>query len=119
MRQLAHLGRFAFADKGARVRGFEPLTNDASHSRAGAFSQSFEFVERFFGADSRLGAEFDPDQDGAFVMLVGNVVGLSQILTSIAETYLRLYQIPAIPGTAPLLPRPLLHGRGGRPHSGR
>jgi hypothetical protein len=85
-RQLAHFGRFALADKSARIRSFQPLANDSGDFRAGAFGQGFEFVERFFAADSRFGTEFDSDQDGAFVMLVGDVVGLCQILTSIAKT---------------------------------
>jgi len=86
--QLAHFGGFAFADKSARVRGFQPLANDPGDFRAGAFGQGFEFVERFFAADSRFGTEFDSDQDGAFVMLVGDVVGLCQIVTSIAKNLL-------------------------------
>jgi len=86
MRQLAHFGRFAFADKSARVGSFQALANDPGDFRAGAFGQGFEFVERFFAADSCFGTEFDSDQDGALVMLVGDVVGLCQIVTSIAET---------------------------------
>jgi len=85
MRQLAHFGGFAFADKGARVRSFQALANDSGDFSAGAFGQGFEFIKRFFAADSFFGTEFDSDQDGAFVMLVGDVVGLCQILTSIAE----------------------------------
>jgi hypothetical protein len=83
--QLANFDGFAFADKSARVRSFQALANDSGDFRAGAFSQGFEFVERFFAADSRFGTEFDSDQDGAFVMLVGDVVGLCQIVTSIAK----------------------------------
>ncbi|MGB3552304.1 MAG: hypothetical protein WA993_16570, partial [Candidatus Binatus sp.] len=70
----------------ARVGRFQALPNNAGNFGAGALSQSFKFVERFFAADSRFGTEFDSDQDGAFVMLVGDVVGLCQILTSIAKT---------------------------------
>jgi hypothetical protein len=86
MRQLAHFGRFAFADESARVGSFQALANDPGDFRAGAFGQGFEFVERFFAADPGFGTEFDSDQDGALVMLVGDVVGLCQIVTSIAET---------------------------------
>jgi hypothetical protein len=101
MRKLAHFGRFAFADKSARVGSFQALANDPGDFRAGAFGQGFEFVERFFAADPCFGSEFDPDQDGAFVMLVGDVVGLCQILTSIADKVTTSsYQIFATSGTA-------------------
>jgi hypothetical protein len=90
--QLAHFSRFAFADKSAWVGSFQALANDPGDFRAGAFGQGFEFVERFFAADSCFGTEFDPDQNGAFVMLVGDVVGLCQIFTSIAEN-LRFHPI--------------------------
>ena len=82
MRQLAHFGGFAFADKGARVRGFQALANDRGDFSAGTFAQGFEFIKRFFAADSCFGTEFDSDQDGVLAMLVGDVVGLCQILTS-------------------------------------
>jgi hypothetical protein len=85
LRQLAHLARFAFPDKSARIRRFQPLPNNSGNFCAGAFSQCFEFVERFVAANPRLGTKFDPNQDGALVMLMGNVVGLSQMITSIAE----------------------------------
>ncbi|MFZ2060253.1 MAG: hypothetical protein WAU82_04535, partial [Candidatus Binatus sp.] len=64
---------------------FQPLPNNPSHLRPSAFGQSFKFVERFVGANPRLGTKFDSNQDGALVMLMGNVVGLSQMITSIAE----------------------------------
>jgi hypothetical protein len=76
------------------------LPNNAGNFCAGALGQSFKFVERFFAADSRFGTKFDSNQDGAFVMLVSNVVRLSQVNTSIVEG-LRLppYQIPSLRGT--------------------
>jgi hypothetical protein len=87
LRQLANFARLAFADKSARVRGLEALPDYPGNSGPGALSQSFEFVERFFAADSRfvLGTKFDSNQDSALIMLVSNVVRLSQIVTSIAE----------------------------------
>jgi hypothetical protein len=83
--QFAHLARFALADKSARIGRLQPLPNDASNAGAGALGQSFKFVERLFAANPRLGAKFDPDQDSVLVMLVSNVVRLSQMITSIAE----------------------------------
>ena len=82
LRQLAHLARLAFPDKSARIGRFQPLPNNPGNFCAGAFSQSFEFVERFVAANPRLGTEFDSNQDGALVMLMGNVVRLSQMNTS-------------------------------------
>ena len=82
LRQLAHLAGLALADKGPWIGRSEALPNNPGNFRAGAFSQRLEFVERFVAADSRLGTKFDPDQDSALVMLVGNVVGLSQMITS-------------------------------------
>src|ERR1700733_10936014 len=84
-RQLAHLARLALADESARVGRLQALPNNAGNFGAGALSQSFQFVERFFAADSRLGTKFDSNQDGALVMLVSNVVRLSQVNTSIVE----------------------------------
>jgi hypothetical protein len=60
------------------------LPNNPGNIGAGAFGQCFQFVERFFAADSRLGTKFDPNQDSALVILVNNVVRLSQVITSIA-----------------------------------
>jgi hypothetical protein len=87
LRQVANFARLAFADKSARVRSLQPLPDYPGNSGPGALSQSFEFVERFFAADSRLvlGTKLDSNQDSALIMLVCNVVRLSQILTSIAE----------------------------------
>src|SRR5260370_39619403 len=85
LRQLANSARLAFADKSARIRSLEPLPDDTGNSGAGALSQSFEFVERFFAADPRVGTKLDSNQDSALIMLVSNVVRLSQIVTSIAE----------------------------------
>jgi len=99
-RQLAHLARLALADKSARVRRLQALPNNAGNFGASALSQSFEFVERFFAADSRLGTKFDSNQDGALVMLVSNVVRLSQVNTSIVEDLRNpVYQIPPPRGT--------------------
>jgi hypothetical protein len=61
------------------------LSNNPGNFGAGALRQCFQFVERFFAADSLLGTKFDPDQDSALVILVNNVVRLSQVITSIAE----------------------------------
>jgi hypothetical protein len=83
--QLAHLASFALADKSTRVRRFQPLPNNPGNFGAGAFSQSFQFVERFFAANPRLGTKFNPNQDSALVILVNDVVRLSQMITSIAE----------------------------------
>jgi hypothetical protein len=102
LRQLANLARLAFADKSARVRRLEALPDYPGNSGPGALSQSFEFVERFFAADSRfvLGTKFDSNQDSALIMLVSNVVRLSQIVTSIAEkSRVGAYQIPPTRGT--------------------
>src|ERR1700691_181782 len=76
--QLAHFARFSFADKSARIWRLEPLPNDTSNAGPGALGQSLKFVERLFAANPRLGAKFDPVQDSVLVMLVGNVVRLSQ-----------------------------------------
>ena len=85
LRQFAHLARLSFPDKSARIRRFQALPNNPGDFCAGAFGQCFEFVERFVAANTRVGTKFDPNQDGALVMLMGNVVGLSQMITSIAE----------------------------------
>jgi hypothetical protein len=98
--QLAHLARLALADKSARVGRLQALPNNAGNFGAGALGQCFKFVERFFAADSRFGTKFDSNQDGAFVMLVSNVVRLSQLNTSIVEDLrLSVYQIPPPRGT--------------------
>ena len=99
-RQLADLARLALADKSARVRRLQALPNNAGNFGAGALGQCFKFVERFFAADSRFGTKFDSNQDGAFVMLVSNVVRLSQVNTSIVEDLRNsAYQIPSLRGT--------------------
>jgi hypothetical protein len=85
LRQLAHFTRLALADEGPWIRRFETLPNNAGNFRTGAFSQSLEFVERFFAADSRFGTKFDSNQDSALVILVNNVVRLSQMITSMEE----------------------------------
>jgi hypothetical protein len=82
LRQLAHLARLSFSNKSTGVRRLQPLPNNPGNFCAGAFGQCFEFVERFFAANTCLGTKFDPNQDSALVMLVGNVVGLSQMITS-------------------------------------
>jgi hypothetical protein len=92
MRELAHLSGLTLADKRARVGRFEALADDSGNTRTGAFGQCFEFVERFFAADSRVGAKFDSDQDGVLVSLMGDVVGFGQVLTSAAKN-LRLESI--------------------------
>ena len=84
LRQFAHLAGLALADESARIRRLQALPNDAGNFGAGALGQCFQFVERFFAADPRLGTKFDSNQDGALVMLVNNVVRLSQVNTSIA-----------------------------------
>jgi hypothetical protein len=99
--QLAHLARLTLADKSARVRRLEPLPNRSGNLGAGAFGQRFEFVERFFAADPRIGTEFDPDKDSALVILVSNVVRFRQVITSNRrKSGIQVYQIPAIRGTA-------------------
>src|SRR5579862_2729586 len=79
------LHRPFLCQKSARIRRLQPLPNNPGHLRPSTFGQSFKFVERFVGANPRLGTKFDSNQDGALVMLMGNVVGLSQMITSIAE----------------------------------
>ena len=99
-RQLAHLARLALPDKSARVRRLQALPDNAGNLCASALGQSFKFVERFFAADSRFGTKFDSNQDGALVMLVSNVVRLSQVNTSIVEDLREsAYQIPPLRGT--------------------
>jgi hypothetical protein len=85
LRQLAHLSGLSFSNKGTRIRRFQPLPNNTGNRGAGTLGQCFKFVERFVSANSRLGTKFDSNQDSALVMLMGNVVGLSQMITSIAE----------------------------------
>ncbi len=85
LRELAHFTGLTLADESTRIRRLEALPNNPGNFRAGAFGQSLEFVERFFAADSRLGTKLDSDQDSALVILVNNVVRLSQVITSIGE----------------------------------
>ena len=85
LRQLAHLSGLSFSNKSTRIRRFQPLPNNTGNRGAGTLGQCFKFVERFVGANPRLGTKFDSNQDSALVMLMGNVVGLSQMITSIAE----------------------------------
>jgi hypothetical protein len=85
LRQLAHLAGLTFSNKSARIRRFQPLPNNPGDLRTRTLGQCFKFVERFVAANPRLGTKFDSNQDSALVMLMGNVVGLSQMITSIAE----------------------------------
>ena len=85
IRQLAHFTGLALADEGPRVRRLQALPDDSSNFSPSALCQCFEFVERFFAANPGLGTKFDPNQDSALVILVSNVVRLSQVITSVGE----------------------------------
>ncbi len=77
------------------------MPNNSGDSGASALGQSFKFVERFFAANPRFGTKFDADQDSVLVMLVSNVVRLSQVITSIAEKpRSKFYQIGIDAGTS-------------------
>ena len=66
MRQIAHFGGLAAADKGPWIDGFEPLLYLSGDFGTGGFGERTEFGQRVLGSDAVGGSGFDTDENRPF-----------------------------------------------------
>jgi hypothetical protein len=83
LREIAHLGSLALADKSARVGRLEALANDIGDFGTGGFSQGLELGNRVLGGNFVFRSEFDTDQDRAFDLFERLAMRTAQKITSL------------------------------------